>query len=980
MVDLMVGGTATFTIDATIASSQLGAVTNVATVAAPVGVTDPNGADNVAVDTTTVNGLGDVSIVKTDGVATVVAGTPDTYTIVVTNSGPSQIDGIQIDDVLPAALVGATWTCVPSAGAVCSAPSGSGSINQLVDMPAASTVTFTVTGTVSPGATGTMSNTATATLPTGVVDFDLGNNTSTDLTDIETVSDLAVTKTDNVSALTPGNPVSYDITVVNNGPSAVNGATLTDLLPATITGATWTCTPGSGASCGSPAGAGNISLNVDLAVGASVVVQMTATVSPGAVGTLVNTAVISPPSGVTDPAGANNVATDSDTLDPVADVSIAKSNGVTSQSPGATSSYTITVANSGPSAAAGVTIDDPLPAGVTTVSWTCSAAAGSSCATPSGTGAINTTVNLAASGTVTFTVSMQAGSSAGTLTNTVTATVPPGIVDPVPSNNVASDTDTLVFTADIAVTKTASSATVPAGQSFAYTVVVSNEGPDPATGVSVLDTMPAGLANTTWSCTATAGSSCPASGIGDIAATIDLAFNGTATFTVTAVITSAAPSTIVNTATAAVGPDTVDPDPTNNTDSASVVVDFTATLSVQKTASVAVAEPGETFSYDIVVTNAGPAVLDGVAISDPVPTGLIAVSWTCFGTAGGVCSVGSGSGSPLLGADLPQGGSVVITLTVQVAPGASGPIVNVVTATAGPVSQPITAQASASVVVSTVVAPAAALSITKSTTAKTYSKLGSIVTFTLVATNTGIATLDNVTISDPNATLVNCPAVTLMPGQTLTCSATHVVTQADLDRNTITNIGSVSGISPTGSTITANSAAVVVPVMPHASLSLVKSTEATAFRKVGDQITYTITATNTGNVTLINVAISDPNGVLGPCVPTNLVPGQALTCTAVHTVTAADLVATVISNQARATALPVSDFEVICPLLDAGGLQCPATPSVSAESNTVVLNRAPSLPFTGGAASSKLNIGTWLLGIGGLLLVASRRRRRWQRR
>ena len=61
-------------------------------------------------------------------------------------------------------------------------------------------------------------------------------------------------------------------------------------------------------------------------------------------------------------AGENNVATDSDTLDPVADVSIAKSNGVTSQSPGATSSYTITVANAGPSAAAGVTINDPLPA------------------------------------------------------------------------------------------------------------------------------------------------------------------------------------------------------------------------------------------------------------------------------------------------------------------------------------------------------------------------------------------------------------------------------------------------------------------------------------------------------------------------------------------------------------------------------------------------------------------------------------------
>jgi uncharacterized repeat protein (TIGR01451 family) len=830
-VDLAVGESAVFTIDATIAANQLGTVTNTAAIVAPPGVSDPNSADNVAVDTTIVNGLGDVSITKTDGVATVVAGTSTTYTIVVTNPGPSRIDGIQVTDPLPAELIGATWSCASTGAAACSAATGSGSINDTVDMPAGSTVTFTVTATVASGASGTLTNTATVTLPTGVVDSDPANNSATDTTVIDKVADLAVTKTDNVTSLTPGQPVNYDITVVNNGPSGVAGASLNDVIPAVVAGVTWTCTPSAGAMCSTPSGSGNVVLDLDLAVGASAVVAVSGTVAPDATGTLVNTATITPPADVTDPNGADNTATDSDVLTPVADVSVAKSNGVTSQSPGATSSYTITVSNAGPSAAPGVTITDPLPAGVTTASWVCSAAAGSSCSTASGTGAINTTVDLAAAGLVTFTVSMQAGAAAGTLTNTVLATVAAGTTDPNPANNTASDTDTLVFTADLAVTKVASTAVVAAGQSFSYTVVVTDNGPDPATGASVLDTMPAGLATTTWVCTATPGSSCPAGGTGDIATTIDLAAGGSATFTVTTTATVSAATPVINMATATVGPNTVDPNPLNNTASASVDVN---------------------------------------------------------------------------------------------------PVVGV----------------------------AGALSITKVTTSTSYSTVGDVVTYTLVATNSGGVALTGVTITDPNATMSGCAPVSLDPGQSLTCSAAHVVTQADLDRGSVVNTASVTGASPTGSTISASSAAVVVPAARVATLSLTKSTSSDTFAKVGDTIAYTISATNTGNITLVNVQISDPNAVLAGCAPTDLAPGQTLTCIAVHTVTAADLAAKAIVNQAHVTALPT-----------VGG-------DISADSNTVVLSRSAPLPRTGAPVISTLEVSAWLLAIGGLLLVAARRRRR----
>ena len=143
-------------------------------------------------------------------------------------------------------------------------------------------------------------------------------------------------------------------------------------------------------------------------------------------------------------------------------------------------------------------------------------------------------------------------------------------------------------------------------------------------------------------------------------------------------------------------------------------------------------------------------------------------------------------------------------------------------------------------------------------------------------------------------------------------------------------------------------------------MSLTKSTSAVAFTNVGAQVVYTISATNTGNVTLVNVTLSDSNAVLAGCAPTTLAPGQTLTCVAVHTVTPSDVAAKVIVNSAHATAQ-----------LNGSG----AT-AISVDSNTVVLGRTAPLPTTGANVVSKMELSTELLGIGGVLLVAARRRRR----
>jgi hypothetical protein len=132
---------------------------------------------------------------------------------------------------------------------------------------------------------------------------------------------------------------------------------------------------------------------------------------------------------------------------PSADVAVSKTDGQTTTVADANVGYTITVSKAGSSAVNGVSVVDNPPATLTDLRWVCSASgAGSSCPAASGTGVINTTVNLGASPTSTVTfvlVGHVAPGATGTMTNTVTAQPPAGFTDPTPGNNTATDTDTV---------------------------------------------------------------------------------------------------------------------------------------------------------------------------------------------------------------------------------------------------------------------------------------------------------------------------------------------------------------------------------------------------------------------------------------------------------------------------------------------------------------------------------------------------------
>jgi uncharacterized repeat protein (TIGR01451 family) len=127
----------------------------------------------------------DLGITITDGQTSAFIGAPITYTIVVTNPGPSGVTGAVVSDTVPAAVTGVTWSCATTGGAVCVA-NGSGDINDTVTLPAGAAATYTLSGTVGPLATATLGNTASVAMPAGAVDPNPANNSATDTDAVNT--------------------------------------------------------------------------------------------------------------------------------------------------------------------------------------------------------------------------------------------------------------------------------------------------------------------------------------------------------------------------------------------------------------------------------------------------------------------------------------------------------------------------------------------------------------------------------------------------------------------------------------------------------------------------------------------------------------------------------------------------------------------------------------------------------------------------
>ena len=171
---------------------------------------------------------------------------------------------------------------------------------------------------------------------------------------------------------------------------------MADTFPASLT-CTWTCAGAGGGTC-TAIGAGNINDSVNLPAGGTVTYTATCRSRPGD-----RHAREHGDRGERrrDPNPANNSATDTDTLTPSADLAITKTDGVTTATPGGSTTYTITASNAGPSNSPGTTVADTFPAPLT-CTWTCAGAGGGTC-TAAGAGNINDPVTLPVGGSVTYT-------------------------------------------------------------------------------------------------------------------------------------------------------------------------------------------------------------------------------------------------------------------------------------------------------------------------------------------------------------------------------------------------------------------------------------------------------------------------------------------------------------------------------------------------------------------------------------------------
>ena len=682
---------------------------------------------------------------------------------------------------------------------------------------------------------------------------------------------ISVTKTADQGTINAGDTAAFTIVVTNNGPGTANNVTVNDPLPA---GVAWSISP---AVTGCSITSGTLSCTfATLDEGASKTIHISGVTDAQDCGTLSNTATVAADNEGSDQTDNSDTAT---ITVKCATIQVTKTPDQGTVSAGDPIGFTITASNSGAGSASGVTVTDTLPTDAG-LSWTIDAAGSDSgCSITAGVLSCNFGTIAAGGSKHVHITSPTTAATCGSVDNTANVT----------TSNDGSDSDNATITVNcpnVTVLKTADQGTIDAGDTAAFTIVVTNEGPGTAKGVTLTDTLPSGVV---WSedsaaCSITAGVlSCNFG---------DLANSATRTVHVTGATDAADCGVLTNTAVVAASNESVE-NVGDNSSTATITVNCPDLL-VTKDADQGTVNAGENIGFTVEVTNNGTGTAHGVTVTDTLPTngGLDWAIDAANSDAG--CSITSGvltCDFGDLGPDESRSVHIVSPTTAQ----SCGDVVNTASGTSSNDGEDSDS--------ATVTVNCTDIFVTKTADAPLVEG-GDTIGFLITVGNNGPGTANGVTLTDTLPTngglawsidLIDGQA----PGSEPPCSITDGVLTCDFGSLESGASHTVHITSPTDSTTTCGAVnntvtvdALNEPNTPEftgndqASASLTVICPGISIVKTanpvsgdpGDTVTYTYVVKNTGDTTLFNVSVDDDViGHIGDIA--KLDPGETVTLT-----------------------------------------------------------------------------------------------------
>ena len=358
---------------------------------------------------------------------------------------------------------------------------------------------------------------------------------------------------------------------------------------------------------------------------------------------------------------------------------------------------------------------------------------------------------------------------------------------------------------------------------------------------------------------------------------------------------------------------------------AALHIDKQASAPADTNGSTIVGDVGDQITYTFTVSNTGRSALSQIVVTDQMFSAPGAITWT-----GSLASLAAGTS---------VSGTAVYTITANDVNSANGLVVNEVTAAAtsaggNTVNSNKATTSTPTQKSSPAVTITKAASVADTNGSTLVGDLGDVITYVFTVTNSGDTPLTGVAVTDP---LPNLSGITydawpnpaapgeLPKGTSVIARATYSILQSDVVATKVDNQATVAAHPLAGVTPTALSNLVSVPtVAPKPALSIAKSAvvsdsnTSTHLGDIGDQVTYTIVVSNTGNTPLSGVKVVDPlPGLSGlqitwpdMAAPGVLPKGLSATATATYTITAADVQAGVVNNTATANADPQAGVAV----------------------------------------------------------------------